>query len=651
MKKIRVSQATAILLAIVMLIAALSGCAEVNDPEFVTTEDVFAPAETEPSAPTEPAPTETVTEAALTDETDNETEEPTEALLATEPNVTDEDTQQFSQKQRIAINMLNYLTVMTQQINMSKDSRLFLEETYDALVNFIYPNAVDDITGNFLSLLLETIAKYRMIDEKRERLEYLYEQNRAQRIREAIPNPLSLLSAVESKSLLEAAASVVFIAVDSVTSYEAYKEQNDLQYLKDGWELDDEEAEVIHQSRSEAFQFMIDITNEYDIPGEYALNENAVKEFVKWENETNVESRIEFFKSNEQDYKEYGGYWLALAESYYENEDYADCLNAIDRYEAVATRIFRKDYSFAKVLPLAIVAAKEVQPENKYVKTADRFCTLILENSDASDFTIRYYVAQVLIDLNAITGEQTYLERAYQIALDNVNGSIRDQRDKNAEYLADVVEIAAPDGATKREKQEVKDYNKMLKETRKTALPPVNETLRLNCELLFGLGEELNKSDEEWKRIDRILHENGENLFLNKMLDDQFRRNTEPVDENSISISFDGNQISVPAVFLTDSAAISVSVQSSSGNAVLDDWTIEKVERLKNAEPEGFSAIYTSQKAKEHKYAAGDTVTIRITPFTQSGDGADNTLTFKYQVVGKKVLLVFNGIAFERILK
>ncbi len=54
-----------------------------------------------------------------------------------------------------------------------------------------------------------------MITEKRERLEFIYEQNRAQALRQAIPNPMGLLSVVQSGNYLKAAActmpGVVFI--------------------------------------------------------------------------------------------------------------------------------------------------------------------------------------------------------------------------------------------------------------------------------------------------------------------------------------------------------------------------------------------------------------------------------------------------------
>ena len=75
-----------------------------------------------------------------------------------------------------------------------------------------------------------------MINVKRKRLEYLYEQNRAQALRQAIPNPVGLLSAVQSGSLLKGAVSVIYMAVDSASSYTAVSSQADLQYLQGGWE-------------------------------------------------------------------------------------------------------------------------------------------------------------------------------------------------------------------------------------------------------------------------------------------------------------------------------------------------------------------------------------------------------------------------------
>lgn len=126
-------------------------------------------------------------------------------------------------QQNNSISMLNYLTVLSQEINSSKNSRLYLEEAYSAIINDTYPNAVDNRTKIQLENLLGIIEDFRMIDVKRERLNYLYQQNQAQALRSAIPNPLGLLSAVSSFDLKWIIVSGLYMAIDSYTSYNAYK--------------------------------------------------------------------------------------------------------------------------------------------------------------------------------------------------------------------------------------------------------------------------------------------------------------------------------------------------------------------------------------------------------------------------------------------
>ncbi len=250
---------------------------------------------------------------------------------------------ELDESQRNAISMLNYITVLTQDINASKNSRLYMEEAYSMLINNTYPNAVDNRTLSQLTSLLDIMEQYRMISVKRERLQFIYEQNQAQSIRAAIPNPLGLLSAVQSGSLVKLATSIVYMAVDSVTSYKTSSAQTDLQYIQDGWALDDEESATLHDSRKSTFTYMVNMVRDYNIPGDLTLTERTVEEFVKWKNSSNNSGRIQFLESNQDTYQSYGGYWLLLAESYYRSGNYQECLDAIDSYESVATRIFRRD--------------------------------------------------------------------------------------------------------------------------------------------------------------------------------------------------------------------------------------------------------------------------------------------------------------------
>ena len=173
-----------------------------------------------------------------------------------------EDTLTAEQKNSIA--MLNYLATLAQEINASRNSRMFLEEAYAALINNTNPQEVNEITESHLASLLDLIEKYRVIAVKRERLEYIYNQNKAKAIREAIPNPVSVLSAASSLDVKRLVASIAYMAIDSVSSYNAYNDELDQSFLQDGWALDDEEANALHESRKNAFLFMIEIVR--DLP-------------------------------------------------------------------------------------------------------------------------------------------------------------------------------------------------------------------------------------------------------------------------------------------------------------------------------------------------------------------------------------------------
>ena len=212
----------------------------------------------------------------------------------------------LSNEQANAIAMLNYITVLTQDINASKNSRLYMEEAYSSLVNNTYPNAVDSRTLSQLTGLLDTMEGYRMVAVKRDRLEYIYDQNQAQAIRAAVPNPLGMIGSIQSYRPSRLVASLAYMAIDSITSYTAYTSETELQYLKDGWALDDEETAVLHESRKGTFAYMINMVGEYDLPGEQTLTEDTVEEFVKWKNNDNVISRIQFLESNQSMYQSYG---------------------------------------------------------------------------------------------------------------------------------------------------------------------------------------------------------------------------------------------------------------------------------------------------------------------------------------------------------
>lgn len=556
-----------------------------------------------------------------------------------------EEETDLTSTQRNSINMLNYITVLTQQINESKGSRIFLESVQSSLLNDIYPNAVDTKTQTQINNLWKTIDEYRMIDVKRKRLDYIYEQNKAQALRQAIPNPLGLLSTVQSGNMLKTAASVLYMAVDSVTSYQTASTQADLKYLQDNWELEDAETQELSKSQLNLMNYMYDMVRDNDFSGDWALSPESIEWFVDWSNEDNLVSKIEWFESHKETYREFRTYWLEMAKSYYLNGQYEMCLEAIQSYEEVATRIFRKDYDYAEILPMVILSAKEVMKTKEYVEIADRYAGIIMKNCAEDDWALSYFAAQIYIDLYANTENELYLKTAYDIALDNVNNLKKEQEVLNEAYIADVEKIKSEKGDSKSRKKEIDNYNKLLKEKREIELPPVNEAFYLNCDLLFALADELKISNDERKRIDSIIHENDAQIFLTDVLDNRFWANGQKDNmvADNIEIEFNGEKLVVPAVCMTDRFYIEVSV---AGGEILNDWTVKEVKRPKNAECSEFLVTLTSKLGKEYKYSVGDKITISILPVV---DNPDEEIKFLYEVVETKTFNVIKGKSFERV--
>ncbi len=542
----------------------------------------------------------------------------------------------LTDEQRNAIAMLNYMTVLTQETNAAKNSRIFMEQAYSSLVNNTYPNAVDSRTLSQMTGLLDTMEKYRMVNVKRNRLQYIYEQNQAQAIRAAVPNPMGLLSFVHSLTPARLVASIVYMAVDSYTSYTAYTAEADMQYLKDGWVLDDEEAAALHESRKGAFSYMVKMVNDYGLPGELSLTEETVSELVEWKNNDNVVARIRFLESNQKIYQSYGGYWLILADAYYNNGEFRNCLNAIETYEAMGTRLFRWDYEYARVLPLAIASAEQVYSEDEYVEHAAKWADAIVENTQNKDWAFRYFAAQTYVSIYGKTQNETYFQKAYDIVLDNVNYLVKEQKTMNATFLAAVKETPVPKGATNSEKDQINNYNKMLKETRKTEFAPVSEPLRLNCDLLFGIAAELEIPGADKARADAILHPNGARLFLNESLDDLywFDVSSKPQTE-AADIEFGGTSMVLPVRILSQNATITVEVLEKDAEepVVISDWKLDRVERGTEGDISTFVAIYTSEEAKNHVWGVESVITITV---TGNPDFSEEPFTFEYTTEGTK---------------
>lgn len=571
--------------------------------------------------------------------------------------------EELNQLQKNSVAMLNYMTMVSQKIENSKSSRIFLEKVYTELINNTGPDKIDKTTQYNLSNMLDIIEDYRMLDIKRERLRYIYDQDKANTIKQAIPNPLSIMSVVQSIGsqpvadpkviMAKLAVSVAYTAVDSITKYANANDALDKQFMLDGWSLDDEEAKNIHKNRKRAFNYMIDIVRNYELPGNLALSEEDIQSFVEYADSDNVHKKMQFFESNKDKYRFFSSYWIELADCYYETEQYSKCIECVDTYESVYAGIFRKDYEYSQFLPKAIVALKNVTSGDEYRKKAEKYAQAMVDNSGEDDWSLRYFAAQTYIDLYAQYKDEAYIKKAYDITLNNVNSLTKKQIELNDKYLNEVEDCKLgdmPDTADDNEKskyesqkKELDEYNKSMREKRKTECPPLYDPLSLNCELLFSLADKINVGESEKSKIDGILKNEGESIFLTKPISDKFSFTQSDKQDYDASLSKD--ELALPADILCEGATVTAIIENGDDKKEFNDWKVFKVDRSDNG-IDSFKAYLYSDEIKKHTWSKDETVRIIV---SYGISELTTELSFKVSDYSKGLLFFPDSVTFEKI--
>ena len=564
------------------------------------------------------------------------------------------ETYGLTDQQRNSVSMLYYLAITADNIRTSKNNRLILDDIYTSLLNDINPGAIDETTQDHLKNLRDIIKSYLNISVKRDRLQYIYNQNKAAAIRSAVPNPLAILSMTNALDWKKLAMSAVYTVVDSYTSYKNASAAADQEFLMSGWDLDDEETATIQKNRDRAFDYMVDIVQEYGLDGKLTLNEKDIAKFSEICSIESPKQKIRRLESEVDTYQLLGNYWLELADCYYETDQFQKCLDAVAQYNNLATGIYRKDFNYVQILPKAIVSAQAVYSDNReYVAAVDSLVQDLMDNTATEDWSIRYFAAQVFMDLYTKTNNLDYIRKAYNIAYDNVTILLDKQVDINRTYLADVEEatISKPDTKYmtddekkkaekeyKAEEKRLKAYNKGLKEARKTELPSLYEPLTVNCDLLFALADELGINDSEKKNIEDILQTEKNGVFLSKHVNSHYSF-SKPSATCDIYLTED--EFEIPADQLTNESVITMTITDGDNSELIDDCTVSKVSR-EGKTIDTFVATVTSKKLKSYKWTENSQVKIEIT------DGEMEPQSYNFKIIEYKKNIFGYKVVFEQ---
>jgi len=562
-------------------------------------------------------------------------------------------------KQNNSYAMLCYLGLLSEKIISSKDNRLILDEIYSSLINNTNPDKIDERTQAHIDNLTEIIDDYFALSIKRNQLQYMYNQQKADAIKNVLPNPLSILSISSSVDWKRLAGSVMFSVFDAFNNYKSSVDNAENEFLINGWELDAQEREIIQRNRKKTFNYMIDIVQEYELDGKLTLNEDAIKKFVEIVSNDNLDWKIQRLTAEKETYEVFSSYWLELASCYFEKGEYKNCLLCVDKYKELDAGIFRKDYDYAKLLPNIIIAIQNVYSGNEYINVVCGFVEDIEKNTDMNDWDVRYFAAQVCIDLYVKTNNAMYLNKAYELILNNVTELVIEQKKLNNTYLEDIKEatINEPDlrflsedeqklakKEYKEEKKRIEIYNKQLKENRKTELSPVYEPLILNCDLLFALAEKLNIPETEKSRIEGILETDKNGVFLSDVINERYCFSEQ---SDSIAIEFNKNEIVIPANLLSQQSSISVYVVVGDDEICYDDWIVTKVDRNKSNDIENFKAVFSSKNIKNQDWLNVSEIVVLVC----NGDSEMyESLVFKFKISEyKENFIISDKVVFEAV--
>lgn len=573
---------------------------------------------------------------------------------------------QEERKKQDSIALANLLSVTKGEILNSPDSRLLLDDINTDILENIVPECIDETTQEHLTKLKKACSDLEIIKEEKEHLSYIYSQETAHTLIKAFVNNGPILSQamdniVSSPNIgtLLVDLVIVGIKIGADNKYEKY--QADIEYLQRNWSLDKEQKETLDQYWSDTFNYVVDIVRNNGLEGNQTLSAESVDSYIEAKNTSGVDSRLQFYESQEATYQNYGDYWLERARAHFENGEYRKCLDDVQKYEELDIRIFWKDKSFARIIPMAIASEQWLfeHPEEDdqqgttgtitYKQHANeilRYLDLLEQNTSINDWELRFFAAQTYVSLYQ-RGKKEYLRKAYDLAVDSLPNLVRVQRDENMKYLNSTYQEEVPSDLSQAEKKIIQDYNASLSETRKTELPPIYDPLLLYCEFIFTIKDRLDLTEDEINRLDGILYDDADDLFLYPDLDNKYRVSKTEYSDSTEGITFDGETITIPAIWITENAQITMTVDRGDTDISIDDWSVSKVNRKEEGNVETFYATLSSKELKDVEFEDHAIITFHIV--TDSNIDTKQR-DIKFKVSKKYIPVIWKEIKTKYIL-
>lgn len=416
----------------------------------------------------------------------------------------------------------------------------------------------------------------------------------------------------------------------------------EINYIKMIWKVSKQIEEALKETRSAQYRYQTEILQDANLKEYPELNDKLIGDFIAIlsNKNTTIMAKIKDLENRKTTYQYFGNYWLELAQLYYSAGEYEKCINAVHTYEGLDIRIFIVDNEYLHVLPFSIASfselyASEQCSKDEYISYITEKLAKIRSKAQPDAWDIRYFAGQFYLELYRITDDPLYLHYAYDLIYKNVIALIGNQTDLNDAYLSADFEADILEGTSKEDKKIIEEYNKSLREARKTELPPVYRPLTLNLDFLLDLlniyemkhlevPEFASSSSEPVKYLtvvqaknglQRELHDSMFSLFLSQILESTFASGFAPTDmvmkleqPNFVTKT---TYLTLSAGLITDNTTISMTISKDGQSVTIDDWVVNEVKRSTD-DFEDFVVVYTSERLKDHRWDDHENISISV---------------------------------------
>ncbi|MDR0429544.1 MAG: hypothetical protein LBH58_03580 [Tannerellaceae bacterium] len=159
------------------------------------------------------------------------------------------------------------------------------------------PSVIDTQTQGYLNSLMDSIDGLRLVTIQREKVQFIYENQQAQALSQAMPNPLYLL-ALRDKKPLDIIITAILMTVDSSVRYNTAQNNARANLILANFDIQKEELIPLSNLKKDYFNHVINITRINNLDGSESLSQESIERFVNYLLDTNKQRAREWLEQN-----------------------------------------------------------------------------------------------------------------------------------------------------------------------------------------------------------------------------------------------------------------------------------------------------------------------------------------------------------------